>query len=103
MLRALLPGFRAAVQQFYERENAATVQQQYEKKLAMLFDHYGIADKKTGLHLCLLLQHNTYRALGLNFRQRGEGRRFGTPTDYWSLSGLCNQSGSSTPSTTDRH
>jgi hypothetical protein len=43
----------------YERENAAMVQQQYEKKLAMLFDHYGIADKKNwaALARALAAQH----------------------------------------------
>ena len=54
MLQVLPAGLRAHVPKRiyqkvlsrHERENAAIVQQQYEKKLAMLFDHYGIADKK---------------------------------------------------------
>jgi hypothetical protein len=43
----------------HERANAAMVQRQHAKKLAMLFDHYGIADREnwTALALALAAEH----------------------------------------------
>ena len=81
MLQVLPAGLRAHVPKRiyqkvlsrHERENAAIVQQQYEKKLAMLFDHYGIADKKNWAELARALA--TQHVPGFRIQSQKSGRK----------------------------
>jgi hypothetical protein len=74
----VVPERKAAYQQLlsrYERRNAAIVKRQYEKKLAMLFDHYGIADKKNWAALASALAEQHVPGFTIQFYAKSKRGR----------------------------